>query len=1166
MKLFKIGTSKKKTLDKENVSKHGRDKSNRTGELNLSDKRSGETKVFDYTTTKKDVNAAEPVSTAGDAVNAASVIPDVSDAGPSTSVVGPSTSTAEDIFEDKMTTMAETLMAIMRTRPRTTSVVIHDVEEEPRKETPPPTVQSQDKGKGKMVGPEPISNNPIKAQIQRDAKIAQILFKEEQAQFEREQRTAREKAAEQEAKDATLIEQIEDKERGSLMHKKLNKLETSHQPKLNSKTRWEHKWINDFVPMDFKEVNDSKQQAESSKKRSRADHDKESVKKHKLDEDDAEKEELRACLDIVLVDDIAINVESLATKYPIVDWKTHTLTEHMIQDIINLYMLVKERYETTSPEGYDLLLWGDLITYLNQIDSFEIPDKAEDLAFCLQKILCFVFRKSCVLSSKILRFALEALRFVSEDLAFYLQKILRFIFRRSCVLSSKILRFSLEALRFSSKILRFASEALHFVYFQDLAFCLRNTAYFIQYTQQAISEFCDTLIQHLEYVKKSIDERAQLKREYDSWVNERWMQTTEEKIDTSKALDASSVDTECSRAHSKERDTSSISGSDAHDDGADIRPIYDEEPMAGVQTTAKIDVFAIGQQHTEQLKFNNEGEVVQNAEECHDTCPLPAILTDNQIPEHSYQSLESENRSDANVPSQQELDLLFGPLYDEFFNAGSNPQDKQPTTNIQPTSAPSTPTHAHAEENNDDQEENHLPDDEFTNPLCAPAQEVAESSSYNIGNSNVPTFNQPQVSKYRWTKDHPLEQVRGNPLRPVQTRRQLVTDPEMCMFALTVSTAEPKNIQEAMVDSAWIEAMQEELHQFDRLQIWELVDKPFGKMEEGIDFEESFAPVARLEAVRIFVAYAAHKSFPIYQMDVKMAFLNGPQKEEVYVAQPDGFVNPDHLEKVYRLRKALYGLKQAPRAWYDELLKFLTSKGFTKGLQIYQSPHGIFINQAKYTLEILYKHGMDKGQSIGTPMATKPKLDVDLSGNPIHQTPDIVQAVCFCARYQSRPTKKQLIEVKRIFRYLRGTVNMGLWYPKGSRFDLTAFLDADYAKCIDSRKSTSGGIQFIGDKLVRWMSKKQNCTVMPSVEAEYMALSASCAKVMWMRTLLQNYGFNYNKISLCCDSQSAIAISCNPVQHSHTKHIHTRFKYLVRQIGMRCLTLAELEVLAKESA
>nr|GEW81500.1 hypothetical protein [Tanacetum cinerariifolium] len=154
---------------------------------------------------------------------------------------------------------------------------------------------------------------------------------------------------------------------------------------------------------------------------------------------------------------------------------------------------------------------------------------------------------------------------------------------------------------------------------------------------------------------------------------------------------------------------------------------------------------------------------------------------------------------------------------------------------------------------------------------------------------------------------------------------------------------------------------------------------------------------------------------------------------------------------------------------------------------------------------------------------------------------------------------------------------MGLWYPKDSSFELTAFSDDDHAGCIDSHKSTSGGIQFLGDKLVSWMSKKQNCTAMSSAEAEYMALSASCAQVMWMRTQLQDYGFNYNKIILYCDSQSIIAISCNPVQHSFTKHIHSRFhkgtalpedmfKYLVRRIGMRCLIPTELEVLARESA
>ncbi|GJT88257.1 retrovirus-related pol polyprotein from transposon TNT 1-94 [Tanacetum coccineum] len=191
----------------------------------------------------------------------------------------------------------------------------------------------------------------------------------------------------------------------------------------------------------------------------------------------------------------------------------------------------------------------------------------------------------------------------------------------------------------------------------------------------------------------------------------------------------------------------------------------------------------------------------------------------------------------------------------------------------------------------------------------------------------------------------------------------------MCMFALTVSKVELKNIKEAMADHAWNEAIY--------------------RQEEGINFEESFAPVTRLEAVRIFVAYAAHKSFTIYQMDVKTTFLNSPLKEEVYVKQLDGFVDPYHPDKVYRLRKALYVLKQAPRAWptnpkfSKKVEKLMHSRfemslmgemKFFLGLQIHQTPRGIFINQSKYALDILKKHGMDKYDNIGTPMATTPKL------------------------------------------------------------------------------------------------------------------------------------------------------------------------------------------------
>ncbi|GJV50202.1 retrovirus-related pol polyprotein from transposon TNT 1-94 [Tanacetum coccineum] len=394
------------------------------------------------------------------------------------------------------------------------------------------------------------------------------------------------------------------------------------------------------------------------------------------------------------------------------------------------------------------------------------------------------------------------------------------------------------------------------------------------------------------------------------------------------------------------------------------------------------------------------------------------------------------------------------------------------------------------------------------------------------------------------------------------------------------------------------------------------------KQEEGIDFEESFAPVARLEAVRMFIAYAAHKNITIFQMDVKTAFLNGPLKEEVYVSQPEGFIDPEFPDHVYMLKKALYGLKQAPRAWYDKLSSFLIEHGFTKGiidptlftrrhggdillvqvyvddiifgstnpdfskrfanlmknnfemsmmgelkfflgLQVHQSPRGIFISQSQYAIELLKKHGLDECVSMSTPMATE-RLDADLQGTPTDQTtyrrmigglmyltasrPDIAFATFVCARYQARPTVKHLKEVKRIFRYLRQSYNMGLWYPKDSGFELIAYSDADHAGCKDDCKSTSGGLQFLGGKLVSWSSKKQDCTAMSTAEAEYVSLSACCAQVIWMRTQLLDYGYKYNRIPMYCDSKSAIAISCNPVQHSKTKHIDIRYHFIKEHV------------------
>nr|GEX03275.1 hypothetical protein [Tanacetum cinerariifolium] len=605
-------------------------------------------------------------------------------------------------------------------------------------------------------------------------------------------------------------------------------------------------------------------------------------------------------------------------------------------------------------------------------------------------------------------------------------------------------------------------------------------------------------------------------------------------------------------------------------------------------------------------------------------CQRMALEHDSLSP--GPQCQENVTQADRTVTTLNELDLLFSLMFDELLNGSAQVVSKSTAVNIAdapnqrqhhttplnnhytpdstcqvPTQAPTVTSTENMNQAEMIVENAQVENDEFINIFCMPIQDRGETSSCHVDSSNMHTFYQHHPSEHRWTKDHPLEQVIGNHSQSVRTRRQLESNGEMCMFALTVSRTEPKNIKEAMADFAWIESMQEELHQFDRLDVWELVDRLLCKnvinmkwiwknkrdeentvirnksrlvakgyaQKEGVNFEESFVPVARLEAVRLFIAYAAHKSFNVYQMDVKTTFLYGTLKEEVYVNKPDGFVDPYHPDKVYRLKKALYGLKQAPRAWYDELSNFLVSKGFSKGsidptlfitkhrgdilvmqiyvddiifgstnpklskqfenlmhnkfemsmmgelkfflrIQIHESPRGIFINQVKYAQEILIKHGMTSCDSVGTPMATK-HLDADLIRTLIDQMkyrsmvgalmyltesrPDIMHATCYCARYQAKPTEKHLTAVKRIFRYLKNTIHMGLWYPKDTGFKLTAFSYSDHADCLDSRKSTSGGIQFLGgDKLVCWSSKKHDCTLMSSAEAKYVSLS-----VCWLK-------------------------------------------------------------------
>ncbi|GJR71019.1 integrase, catalytic region, zinc finger, CCHC-type containing protein [Tanacetum coccineum] len=426
-------------------------------------------------------------------------------------------------------------------------------------------------------------------------------------------------------------------------------------------------------------------------------------------------------------------------------------------------------------------------------------------------------------------------------------------------------------------------------------------------------------------------------------------------------------------------------------------------------------------------------------------------------------------------PSRTDWDMLFQPLFDEFLNPSPSvdhpapevvapevialvladstgspssttvDQDAPSPSNSQTTPETEPPIILNdVEEDNHDIEVAHMGNDLY---FGVPIPKIPSDQSSSSGSIHTIVHPDHQISEHnsKWTKDHPLENIIGELARPVSTRLQLHEQALFCYYDAFLTAVEPKTYKDALTQACWIEAMQEELNEFERLEVWELVPRPDKVMvitlkwiykvkldelggilknkarlvargyrqEEGIDFEESFAPVARLEAIRIFLAFAAHMNMVVYQMDVKTAFLNG--------------------------------------------------------LQISQSPRGIFINQSKYAFESLKKYGFDSCDPVDTPMVEKSKLDEDKEGKAVDLShyrgmigtllylttsrPDLHFAICMCARYQARPTEKHLNAVKKIFRYLKGTVHRGLWYPKDSSIALTTFADADHAGCQDTRRS-----------------------------------------------------------------------------------------------------------------
>ncbi|GJT28078.1 putative ribonuclease H-like domain-containing protein [Tanacetum coccineum] len=336
--------------------------------------------------------------------------------------------------------------------------------------------------------------------------------------------------------------------------------------------------------------------------------------------------------------------------------------------------------------------------------------------------------------------------------------------------------------------------------------------------------------------------------------------------------------------------------------------------------------------------------------------------------------------------------------------------------------------------------------------------------------------------------------------------------------------------------------------------------------EEGIDYDEVFAHVSRIEAIRLFLAYASFKDFMVYQMDVKSAFLYGKIEEEVYVFQPPGFEDPDFPDRVY-VDDIIFGsTKKKLCMEFEKMMhkKFqMSSMGeltFFLGLQVKQKEDEIFISQDKYVTEILKKFSFSDVKTVSTPMETHKPLLKDADGEDVDEhmyrsmigslmyltslRPDIMFAICICARFQVNLKVLHLHAVKRIFRYLKGQPKLGLWYPKDSPLDLVAYTDSDYAGASLDRKSTIGGCQFLGCRLISWQCRKQTVVANSTTEAEYVAASSCYGQVLWIQNQLLDYGYNFMHTKIYIDNESTICIVKNLVFHSKTKHIEIRHHFI----------------------
>ncbi|KAJ0452174.1 putative RNA-directed DNA polymerase [Helianthus annuus] len=480
---------------------------------------------------------------------------------------------------------------------------------------------------------------------------------------------------------------------------------------------------------------------------------------------------------------------------------------------------------------------------------------------------------------------------------------------------------------------------------------------------------------------------------------------------------------------------------------------------------------------------------------------------------------------------------------------------------------------------------------------------------------------------------------------------------------LTLTSTDPSTFQEAADKQEWQKAMMSELEAIKKHDTWELVTLPKGKnvvglkwifktklgvdgkivkhkarlvvkgysQLHGIDYQETFAPVARFETIRVVISVAAQRGWELHQLDVKTAFLNGELSEEIYVNQPEGFVKKGDEDKVYRLKKALYGLKQAPRAWYSRIDGYFSQHGYVRsinepnlyvkkvnndfiyvclyvddivytsssaklikefkacmeqefemsdmgllklflGLEVNQTPKGVFLSQKKYAKSLVSKFGMDGCKAEVTPMNANEKLFLDDKADKVdevmfrslvggliyltHTRPDLAYSVSLISRFMQSPSKLHLGAAKRILRYVASTIGFGIWYERGVPVQLLGYTDSDWASSIDDRKSVSASVFNLGSGAVTWSSKKQNTVALSSTEAEYVASSAATSQAVWLRRILCDLGLvQESPTVIFCDNHSAINLSRNPVLHGRTKHIEIKHHYVRDMVAQQEISL-----------